>query len=426
MDSSTDEDEKSSSTQTSADSASPAQMPTQTSGKSRRVVGASVLPFAVDPQWGEVYFLLAKERRIANWNGSETWCDFGGSPKTRNGSEPAHLIAAREFQEESLAIVRLWDEETLPRRNWSVIADGLRDDLFMCRCCMYIDEDRCYMCYVKQIPWQPEAPTNFRKTHDRLHRIVHNRTDASWIEEMKQHPAVTVRADDTLHVSRDFMEKTQLRWYSIPQLTQAVSHSKHQISSRGGRVEFLRASFANRLHLILSEFPTRAYVPSMPGHRFQSSAYRQQLRSSSSSSVRLRMRPPPGFAGCVPSAKNATPSGGGRVDARSYKTAAHPKNNKEILESSISAKPTASEIQHGYSSRAGEADYGEEPGIGDGASGKDHGRHCRAGAEDRGSGAVPSGDPGTKTRRVECGALGPAHAVVTTGISSRCGDLESE
>ena len=63
-------------------------------GAEGTIAGSSLLVFSVDPQWGNIYFWLGRERKNTKWpQGSETWSDFGGRPA--HEGEDAPTIAAR-------------------------------------------------------------------------------------------------------------------------------------------------------------------------------------------------------------------------------------------------------------------------------------------------------------------------------------------
>lgn len=135
-----------------------------------RVVGASLLCFCIDPVWSRLYFLLGKERKNIKWSsGSERWSDLGG--KTNSKRETPEDTAAREFLEETLAMVRYFDHDTLPRKNYKDIADSLRSGEFIFQITIGFGTsiNPCsYITFVKQIPWDPHAITRFESCRDML------------------------------------------------------------------------------------------------------------------------------------------------------------------------------------------------------------------------------------------------------------------
>jgi len=130
-----------------------------------KIVGASLLCFVVDPVWSRVYFLLGKERKMHNWRqGSEKWSDFGG--KTSASAPSAEETAAKEFWEESLAVVKYFAHDELPRTEYSDIVRSLMQGeyLFQIRIMFGVASDpRHHVTFVKQIPWDPHVVLRFNK-----------------------------------------------------------------------------------------------------------------------------------------------------------------------------------------------------------------------------------------------------------------------
>ena len=81
-----------------------------------RCAGSSLLPICRDRRYGNIYFLLGRERRHPQWIDSDQWADFSGSTKTTNGvDESSEETAAREAWEETAAIVKFRNQfETVP------------------------------------------------------------------------------------------------------------------------------------------------------------------------------------------------------------------------------------------------------------------------------------------------------------------------
>jgi len=63
-------------------------------------IGAGILPISMTPD-NEVVVLLGKEGIHRNSMDSHTWCEFGGG---RDHKEDIRVTAAREFEEESMAL----------------------------------------------------------------------------------------------------------------------------------------------------------------------------------------------------------------------------------------------------------------------------------------------------------------------------------
>lgn len=128
-------------------------------------VGASILPFAVDPQHDRVYFWLCKNRRVLTWGaGSRRWSDFGGV-KSKNDIDAA-ATAAREFWEETAGCVRYFETDTAQtRKGYADIAASLRNNDYVLRFETALDLGL-YVTFVVQVPWDPRAARRFE--HCRL------------------------------------------------------------------------------------------------------------------------------------------------------------------------------------------------------------------------------------------------------------------
>ncbi len=246
-----------------------------------KVVGASLLCFCVDPTWSRPYFLLGKERRNVRWPaGSERWSDFGG--RTKSKSDSPEDTAAREFVEESLAMVRYFDRDTLPRTQYVDIADSLRTGDFTFQLTIGFgtqERPRSYVTFVKQIPWDPQALLRFDECRDMLLNPNLHFRSVRWkalvdhnpgVRQVQQKETVTeeeeilavanTKSSDeeenpvktVVQVKKDFLEKKVLGLWSIPQLQNAVECNGIMFR-RDGRVERCRPSFTSVMELVLSE-----------------------------------------------------------------------------------------------------------------------------------------------------------------------------
>ena len=167
--------------------------------------------------------------------------------------------AAREFDEETCASVRYWENEELPRRSYAAIAESLIAKEYTFKITTLINDDLVYYCYVKQIPWDPSAPkthvstfNSLLKMKNELARGVSNPDD---LPSLLDHPAVQGIDSPTMHVNGDFLEKPAVRWWSLPQLRKAVRDRRCIITYKNMRAEQLRSSFRSRLEVVLKEFP---------------------------------------------------------------------------------------------------------------------------------------------------------------------------
>ncbi len=209
------------------------------------VVGCSVVPFSVDPVYNGIYFLLGKERP-GNWRGSNTWSDFGGKKQCDESSE---VCAAREFHEETLGIVKLYDNERVPRDSEEILADMLGDERY-CMRLEYKNERNVYRTFVKQIPWQPECTLAFAHTQTTL--LAVRQTPDTAPAAAFLHPATYNITEDrgTARVNDAYLEKRSLRYFSVPQLMGALAHPKRYLCGR----EVVRDTFVHRLSMVLQQF----------------------------------------------------------------------------------------------------------------------------------------------------------------------------
>ena len=209
-----------------------------------RLVGASILCFCVDPLYGRVYFLLGKERHNSRWpSGSGKWSDFGGST---GEAETDAQSAAREFMEETLGIVKYFEHDTLPRTAWHDVAADLQAGNYTFRMSQG-DKTRKFVTFVKQIPWDAEAPHRFSMYRAALTRP--RRLEPTPGIDLTHHPALTHMSTT---VKKEFLEKKVISMWSVPQLRRAVEH-EGVMTHRGGYVEQCRPRFLERLEIILEQ-----------------------------------------------------------------------------------------------------------------------------------------------------------------------------
>lgn len=226
----------------------------ETHGKTQ-FVGSSILPFSIDPFYHGIYFLLGKERG-GKWRGSNRWDDFGGSAMP---DEDPCAVAAREFQEESCGVIKVYENEApLPRQSKDLVHHMLKKQAYM----MHIDFQPdaqttgfVYRTYVKQVPWQPEA---FQQFGLLMNELVSLKNGKDVRLSTYNHPAVYNITEDhaDIKVHDAYLEKQQLAYWSIPQLRSALQKPKRIIQIRHGRTEMLRETFSKRLATILNQFRT--------------------------------------------------------------------------------------------------------------------------------------------------------------------------
>ena len=224
----------------------------------RAVVGASLMCFSVDPQWGNLYFVLGKERKNRQWPaGSERWSDFGG--RTMRTDINPETTAAREFLEETLAMVRYFEADAIPRTGYVDIADSLRRGEYTFQFTLELgvvaEVKRCYVTFVKQIPWDTHMMYRFNVCRNMITNIQTHYGTAKWTELLLAHPAIVespVSTPFNCKIKRSFLEKKKLALWSVPQLQHAVEFNGI-MCCRNGNVEQCRPAFTNFIEVLLSE-----------------------------------------------------------------------------------------------------------------------------------------------------------------------------
>lgn len=208
-----------------------------------RLAGASILCFMVDPTYRGVYFLLGKERHNSRWpSGSGKWSDFGGSVDAVGDS--AEETAAREFVEETLAVVKYFDGDTIPRESHHDIATDLSKGNYHMKLSQS-DDKRRFVVFVKQIPWDPVAVSRFSDFRAALTRPV----ECGQGKPVFHHPACNTSG----YIPKQYLEKKSLGIWSLAQLQYAVGHGA-VLKHRAHHDERCRESFLASVELILRKF----------------------------------------------------------------------------------------------------------------------------------------------------------------------------
>ena len=135
------------------------------------IVGASILCFALVGT--DIYFLLGKEQESQRWKmASNRWSDFGGRV---NGDERPEKTAAREFLEETMAIVKYNEWDWLPRVTSEDIEKGLESGDYCLRITINLPVFKTpmvHVCFLKRVPWDPGLPNRFRYVRNRLRPLL--------------------------------------------------------------------------------------------------------------------------------------------------------------------------------------------------------------------------------------------------------------
>lgn len=197
--------------------------------------GAGVLPFARRPD-GALVVLLARERYFPAWRGSCRWSAFEG---TRLPGETVAENAAREFDEESLGVLRA----VLPEGMHALLEKRTYAFRIVLRILSDNPVQRYHCTYAVEVPWCPEFPQDFSATRTRLELIErlaqeweHARSladpttalECSHIKArldraMTNHPCIrkTFAPDGTfehVELATEHMEKDQMRWWRHDEL----------------------------------------------------------------------------------------------------------------------------------------------------------------------------------------------------------------
>ena len=229
----------------------------------RRSIGSSILPYAIDDQHNNIFFLLGAERNIPNWVDSGKFSDFGGGTKYK--TETPQKTAAREFHEETCACVPFdeSEQEMVIRPTWDRIVTELEQEKYSFCLRTNIDDNKCYYTYVKQIPFNAGIPRKSANIVSNLLRIRNTiRTTGTYTFSkhdnwLVTHPAVRICEETPMTctgISRDYLEKQQLVWISITHAKMLLNGNTPDQSIRGRKKFIFRDSFHARFKTIVDEF----------------------------------------------------------------------------------------------------------------------------------------------------------------------------
>lgn len=139
-----------------------------------KISNAGITPFAVAPNnANDIYVLLGKEENIEGWKyGSNKWCNFSGRVEYTMDCD-VEYAAAREFVEESMAVVNL---NLNSKHNYEkdIISDihtELKSKKYTHKITMKKsghNSEYSAVNYLKRIPWQPNLPAKFDSIRNRL------------------------------------------------------------------------------------------------------------------------------------------------------------------------------------------------------------------------------------------------------------------
>lgn len=176
--------------------------------------------------------------------------------------ESAEKCAAREFHEETCAVVTL--NNTVNTN--SDMENLLCNRKFTFKIVTVIDKDRYYVTYVKQVPFDANVCRQYATMLQKLQCVrtesrmggVYNPTSDQELEMLKNHPAVVMDADGT-HVTRvrkEYIEKQALQWISLPHIREAIVRGDMAtpVQRMPNQCVILRDTFRWRMKHLLPHF----------------------------------------------------------------------------------------------------------------------------------------------------------------------------
>ena len=210
-----------------------------------KIIGASILAVAKDNVYGLPFFLLGRERHIQRYKDSLRYSDLGGT--MQSGEQPEDT-AAREFVEETAAMCKYFDDDLLPRSTHEDISRSLKQGHYLRRI-IFCSGETAYITYVVNIPWDMGVIERHKNTY---YTLAHCRYDAL-PSLLKGHPAVINVAGSRHRISKAYLEKSQLSWFSMPRMeaTLSITDSADSITEGSWYQDVIgdtfRSSFSVRL-----------------------------------------------------------------------------------------------------------------------------------------------------------------------------------
>ena len=195
------------------------------------VLGAGVLPITVDPT-GELCFLLGREHYVAGWQGSERWSAFEGG--TKPGDEDVFHTAAREYIEESLAVLH---DDQCTRETMRKVATALRAGEHLFRLTMRVAspphkhrhnrKPRYHVTFVKYFPYDADLVTRFGEHRQQL--VEFNTNAMHWSPPGSSsilHDHVAIHSTGSVaKVSGDFLEKVTVRLWRVSEISECIHNA---------------------------------------------------------------------------------------------------------------------------------------------------------------------------------------------------------
>ncbi len=209
-------------------------------------MSAGVVPFCIEATTHTIYILLA--RRAAHMYhrpGKGVWSDLGGSAMREDGDDSART-AAREFMEESLGTVHLFEHlDVAPADYCDVMWQELRENKYSLRVTQILrspmDEQLSRrVFYVKKVPFDAELTQAFFDARSQLLRLPEHPDPAQLPAFFVNHPAIR-----TGSVASAFLEKDRVKWFSLDHVLRALKKPCSKL--------FVRPSFRPALAVIAAK-----------------------------------------------------------------------------------------------------------------------------------------------------------------------------
>lgn len=109
-----------------------------------------------------------------------------------------------------------------------------------------------HICYMKQVPWQPEVSKTFSNLRTQITNLSMNPLVNKCAFNLRNHPGIR-HGGKRVFVDPHFLEKHSVNWWSLDRLTEVI---KNRGSFKGHR---FRKSFLPMLNIIVSKL-SKFYV----------------------------------------------------------------------------------------------------------------------------------------------------------------------
>jgi hypothetical protein len=245
---------------------------------SATLISAGFLLYSFAPQTGGLYFLLGQEKYVPGWYDSNRWSDFSGC---KQADEDDIQCAIREFGEETLHCVQFdqslalnsFTDSTIQQSSETMTALMLQKQYLLKLEALYQEPPeseslRKKICFVKEIPWQPQVPENFAeclrlmsslsKLPTPLRRVEYWQNHiqhTSWarhpalvlvfLHDQEKAPEQQANVIVDVQVKTEWLEKCSISWWSIPRLKQVI------LQDGKFKKQFFRRSFMGFLRIIM-------------------------------------------------------------------------------------------------------------------------------------------------------------------------------